>query len=335
MSDHSETKVSPCEHSHVFLGRAHARNERKTWAVIALCTVMMLIEIVGGSMFGSLALIADGWHMSTHAGALLLAALAYTYARRHAQDPAFAFGTGKIGDFAGYTSAIILGGIALLIAYEAILRLIHPVKIDFAEAIPIAIAGLAVNIISAVILGGGDDHHHHGHAHHHEHDHDHIHSHDRAAHDHAHPHHHASARIARDNNMRAAFIHVMGDAAVSVLVIAGLIAARAFDWIWLDPVAGIIGAGVIASWSYVLIRDTASILLDRTADHAIMRDMRRAVEAEGDTLNDLHLWQLGPGHLGAIVSVATRSDRGASFYHALLARFPVLSHVTVEVSRVN
>jgi cation diffusion facilitator family transporter len=336
MSDHSQTRASTFEHNHVFLGRAHARNERKTWAVIALCTVMMVVEIVGGSIFGSLALIADGWHMSTHAGALLLAALAYTYARRHAEDPAFAFGTGKIGDLAGYTSAIILAGIALLIAYEAILRLINPVKIDFAETIPIAIAGLVVNIVSALILGGGDGHHHHGHAHHHDRDHEHGHSHDRVhAHDHAHVHHDATARIARDNNMRAAFIHVIGDAAVSVLVIVGLVAARSFGWIWLDPVAGIIGAAVIASWSYVLIRDTASILLDRTADHAVLRDVRRAVEAEGDSLNDLHLWQLGPGHLGAIVSVATRSDRGASFYHALLARFPVLSHVTVEISRMN
>jgi cation diffusion facilitator family transporter len=348
MSDHLEMPVSPFEHKHVFLGPAHEKNERKTWIVIGLCTAMMLAEIVGGSLFGSLALIADGWHMSTHAGALLLAALAYTYARRHAEDPSFTFGTGKIGDLAGYTSAIVLGLIAVLICYEAVLRLISPVAIDFTQAIPIAFAGLVVNIVSAFMLSGGGEGHQHGPGHSHAHSHGNSlgHSHAPAhthpqdhSHDHGAGHSHAQrdtvGKIARDNNMRAAFFHVIADAAVSVLVIVGLLLARLFGWLWLDPAAGIIGSAVIASWSYVLIRDTAGVLLDRTADRGVLQDVRKAVEAEGDRLNDLHLWRLGPGHLGAIVSVTTRSDRGASFYHALLRRFRALSHITVEISRVN
>jgi cation diffusion facilitator family transporter len=438
MSDFFEMPVSPFEHKHVFLGRTHEKNERRTWVVIWLCTAMMLAEIIGGSLFGSLALIADGWHMSTHAGALLLAALAYTYARRHAEDPSFAFGTGKIGDLAGYTSAIVLAFIALLICYEAVLRLMHPVAIDFAEAIPIAVAGLAVNVVSAFMLSGGDEGHHHGHAHSHSHaqgaGQSHTH-HSQPAHlidtgrglldleifeigepprfrirknaglafvqsdialetqrpdgerqaftfvqregfwesvetipepheftaivrlneadwqfehpvtfvedaqanaqAHVPAHRGAVGKIARDNNMRAAFFHVIGDAAVSVLVITGLLLAQSFRWLWLDPAAGIIGSAVIASWSYVLLRDTSAVLLDRTADRGIARDIRQAVEAGGDRLTDLHLWRLGPGHLAAIVSVATRSGRGASFYHALLRRFQALSHVTVEISRSN
>src|SRR6185437_5183882 len=247
-------------HSHVFLGPDHARAERRTWAVIILCTAMMIAEIVGGAMFGSLALIADGLHMSTHAGALLLAALAYTFARRYAADPNFTFGTGKFGDLAGYSSAIVLAMIALLIGYEAVSRFLDPVPIAFTEAIPIAALGLLVNIASAWLLAGG---HHHGHAHDHGHSHDHDHPHD---HPHDHDHDHADGEDAhhRDNNMRAAVVHVMADAAVSVLVIVGLLLARAFGWLWMDPLAGFIGALVIASWSVALIRDTGAILLDRT-----------------------------------------------------------------------
>jgi cation diffusion facilitator family transporter len=252
-------QISP--HSHVFLGDGHERAERRTWAVIALCTIMMIAEIIGGALFGSLALIADGLHMSTHAGALLLAALAYTFARKYAADPNFTFGTGKFGDLAGYSSAIVLAMIALLIGYEAVLRFLDPVPIAFNEAIPIAVLGLAVNIVSAWLLAGG---HHHGHGHDHGHSHGHSHHHD---HEHDDGHDHAENRVDerhhRDNNMRAAVIHVAADAAVSVLVIAGLLLARAFGWLWMDPLAGLIGALVIASWSIGLLRDTGAILLDR------------------------------------------------------------------------
>lgn len=412
MNDNSIAAM-PAQHSHVFLGEAHEKSERRTWAVIWLCGVMMIAEIVGGLMFGSIALVADGLHMSTHAGALLLAALAYTYARKHAGDARFTFGTGKLGDLAGFTSAIILAMIALLIGYESVSRIFTPVPIHFSEAIPIACLGLAVNVASAWLLSSGADHHH-GHSHGHSHGHGEEHGHDEAhripsrsgivtlevfedgvpprfrlhaetgpalaAHtstietvrpdgtrqhftmvyrgDHmesveeipephaftAHvrmadeehsvvfeEHEHAHGSAHRDNNMRAAIIHVMADAAVSVLVIVGLLLARTFGWLWMDPLAGIVGACVIASWSYGLIRDTGAILLDMNPDRRMANNVRQAIEGDGDKLADLHLWRLGPGHLGAIVSVCTRQARGQDYYRAKLARFRSLSHLTIEV----
>ena len=215
----------------------------------------MIAEIVGGLLFGSIALVADGLHMSTHAGALLLAALAYTFASRHATDARFTFGTGKLGDLAGFTSAIVLAMIALLIGYEAVSRFFAPVSINFSQTIPIAVLGLIVNAASVLLLSGGP-HHHHGHD---EDDEEHAYD-DRATH--------------RDNNMRAAIIHVMADAAVSLLVIAGLVLARLFGWLWLDPLAGIVGAIVIAAWSYGLVRDTGAILLDMIPDKAVAEQVR-------------------------------------------------------------
>jgi cation diffusion facilitator family transporter len=395
-------------HSHVFLGKGHERSERKTWAVIWLCGTMMIAEIAGGLLFGSIALVADGLHMSTHAGALLLAALAYTYARNHADDQSFTFGTGKLGDLAGFTSAIILAMIALLIGYESVTRIFAPVAIHFTEAIPIAGLGLAVNIASAWLLSSGEHHHGHDHGRALEgHDHDEAHRIATAAgvvilevfevglprfrlraetgpaltarevsvetlrpdgtrqffamQDHdgylesideipepheftaqlrigelVYPvvfeeHEHAHGSAARDNNMRAAVIHVMADAAVSVLVIVGLLLARTFGWLWMDPLAGIVGACVIGSWSYGLIRDTGAILLDMNPDRRMANNLRLAIESEGDQLADLHLWRLGPGHLGAIISVVTKQAREAEFYRTRLARFSSLSHLTVEV----
>ena len=396
-------------HSHLFLGEGHDKSERKTWAVIWLCGVMMVAEIIGGLLFGSIALVADGLHMSTHAGALLLAALAYTYARKHANNPDFTFGTGKLGDLAGFSSAIVLAMIALLIGYESVSRIFAPVPIHFAEAIPIACLGLAVNVASAWLLSSGG-HHHHGHGHGHEgHDHDESHeiataagtvvlevfedgvpprfrlraatgpvlmaqassietlrpdatrqlfamqdkggfleSRDEIPEPHAftatvrigeqnypvvfEEHEHAHGSTARDNNMRAAVIHVIADAAVSVFVIVGLLLARTFGWLWMDPLAGIIGACVIASWSYGLIRDTGAILLDMNPDKGMANKLREEIEAEGDKLADLHLWRLGPGHLGAIISVITSHAREADYYRARLARFRSLSHLTIEVS---
>jgi cation diffusion facilitator family transporter len=311
--------MSTASHSHVFLGEGHDKNERRTWAVIALCAVMMVAEIVGGLMFGSIALVADGLHMSTHASALLLAALAYRYARRHAEDPRFSFGTGKLGDLAGFTSAIVLLMIAVLIGYEAVARLVAPVPIGFNEAIPIAVLGLIVNVVSALLLSGGSGHDH-------AHDHSHAHSHD-------HSHEHAHGKAHRDNNMRAAIIHVLADAVVSVLVIAGLLLGRTFGWLFMDPLAGLVGAAVIASWSYGLIRDTGAILLDMNPDRDMAERVRATIERDGDRLEDLHLWRLGPGHLGAILSVVTTKPRDASHYRRLLRHFHNLSHVTVEVQQ--
>jgi cation diffusion facilitator family transporter len=309
-------------HDHVFLGRGHHKNERKTWAVIALCSVMMLVEIIGGSIFGSLALVADGLHMSTHASALLIAALAYMYARRHATDRRFVFGTGKLGDLAGFASAIILAMIAILIGYEAVERFLAPVAIRFAEAIPIAVVGLVVNVASAWLLSGADHGHSHGH------------SHDGDAHGHGDEFSEGDDDDidARDHNMRAAYVHVMADAAVSVLAIIGLVLAKIFGWLWMDPLAGFIGALVIANWSYGLIRDTGAILVDISPGESLSNKVRAAVESAGDTLVDLHIWRLGPGHFGAVISVVSKvARRGPAFYHALLNRFKGLSHITVEV----
>jgi cation diffusion facilitator family transporter len=389
-------------HDHVFLGAGHQGAERRTWAVIWLCAAMMLAEIAGGWLFGSIALIADGLHMSTHAGALLLAALAYRYARRHATDPRFTFGTGKFGDLAGFTSAIVLAMISVLIGYEAVGRLFAPVSIRFAEAIPIACLGLAVNIASVWLLSGDHDHHH-GHGHHgNGHDDSQqkivtqagtfllsifedgvpprfrlapapkeavvvetirpdgarqlfnllprgncLESGDEIPEPHAFAaevrigdasHHvhfaeleHAHEAAGRDNNMRAAIIHVMADAAVSLLVIAGLLLARGFGWLWMDPLAGLAGAVVIASWSWGLVRDTGAILLDMCPDRRLAERLRGAVEAEGDRLSDLHVWRLGPGHLGAILCVDTIQGRDAAYYRGRLTQFRDLSHLTIEV----
>ena len=307
-------------HSHAFLGAGHARAERHAWAVIWLCGVMMALEVVGGILFGSLALVADGLHMSTHASALLLAALAYSYARKHAGDRRFTFGTGKLGDLAGFTSAVILAMIALLIGYAAVSRFMHPVPIHFREAIPIAALGLAVNLASAWLLSRGE-HHHHPHDHgHHDHGH-HAHDHEGHVHD----------SVSRDNNLRAAIIHVAADAAVSTLVIVGLLLARAFGWLWMDPLAGTVGALVIASWSFGLIRDTAGVLLDMNPDRALEESIQGTVAAQGDRLTDLHVWRLGPGHLGAIVAVETCQTHTPEFYREKLSHLPMLSHITVEI----
>jgi len=341
MSQSMERPGDPGQsHSHVFLGEGHEANERKTWAVIILCGIMMLVEIVGGSLFGSLALIADGLHMSTHAGAMLIAALAYTYARRHATDNRFVFGTGKLGDLAGFTSAIVLAMIAVLIGYEAVVRFFAPVGIQFGEAIPIAIAGLMVNIASAWLLGGGE-HHGHGHGGHGHADHDHDHhggEHDHHSHDHdRHGHDHGPGAPAhattRDNSIRSAYVHVLADTFVSLLAITGLLLAKLYGWLWMDPLAGIIGAVVIANWSVSLIRDTAGVLLDVCPDELTRDKVKRTLEADGDRVVDLHLWRLGPGHLGAVLAIATSKPRDALFYRGRLSSFECLSHITVEVNR--
>jgi cation diffusion facilitator family transporter len=368
MERHNDPTVA-LSHSHVFLGAGHDANERKTWAVIVLCGVMMLVEMVGGSLFGSLALVADGLHMSTHAGAMLIAALAYTYARRHATDNRFVFGTGKLGDLAGFTSAIVLALISLLIGYEAVIRFFAPVGIQFGEAIPIAIAGLAVNVASAWLLGG--DHHGHTHGSNERHDHDRGHTHDHGymldrghahdrghaqrhgdVHDHGHTHDHGpgpdhtheSGRhrlgapahaTTRDNSIRSAYAHVLADAFVSVLAITGLLLAKLYGWLWMDPLAGIIGAVVIANWSLTLIRDTAGVLLDVCPDELTREKLRRTLEVDGDRVVDLHLWRLGPGHLAAVLAIATSKPRDALFYRGRLSSFECLSHITVEVNRGN
>jgi len=315
-------------HSHVFLGDAHEHNERKTWAVIAICAAMMVAEIAGGLWFGSVALIADGLHMSTHAGALLIASLAYTYSRRYAADARLAFGTGKLGDLAAFTSAIVLAMIALLIGYESLQRLLNPVPIAFDQAIAIAVVGLAVNLLSAYLLR--DDHSHH-HAGMHDHDHGYRHAHDDEAQGRILAHTHEHAHVHRDHNLRAAFVHVMADAAVSVLVIVGLVAGRQFGWLWMDPVMGLVATVVILSWSWTLIRSSGAVLLDFCPDPALSRKIVARLEQGSDRVSDLHLWRLGPGHLAAVISIVTHEPRSPDVYKRRLSGLRSLSHLTIEV----
>ena len=315
---HAES-LDPWRHEHVFLGPHHQRNERRSWGVVALCGTMMSAEIVGGWLWGSMALVADGLHMSTHAGALVIAASAYAYARRHASDERFAFGTGKLGDLAAFSSAIVLAMIALLIGYESLGRLFQPVPIAFDQAIPLATLGLAVNLVSAWLLheerpDGPSDGHRHPHGHEHAH------------HDHHHPHdHHA------DHNLRAAYVHVMADAAVSALAVIGLTAGRVLGWVWLDPAMGLIGMAVILNWSWSLVRVSGAVLLDVRPEGIARAIVDRLEAGRADRIADLHLWRIGPGHHAAVVSIVCDRPEPPAAYKARLADIAGLSHVTIEV----
>lgn len=321
----SDTSSRPFGHEHVFLGAQHHRNERRTWTVIALTTAMMVAEIVAGSVFGSMALTADGWHMATHAAALLIAALAYRFSRRQSQNRRFTFGTGKLGDLAGFASAIVLALIAVLIGWESLLRLSAPVTINFNQAILVAGIGLVVNLACAWLLR--DDHSHHGHHGHHHHHHDHA-GHQRT------DHHHRAAGQPRDNNLRAAYLHVLADALTSVLAIFALVTGSIFGWLWLDPAIGILGSLVIARWSWGLMRDAGAVLVDYLpSEEELSQQIRSAIERNGDEIYDLHVWQLGPGHHGAIVSIRSANPRAPSDYRQRLSHLPELSHVTFEVER--
>jgi len=317
-------------HDHVFLGPKHDRNERRTWFVVALTTVMMVGEIAAGSLFGSMALLADGWHMATHACALGIAAAAYLFARQHARNSRFAFGTGKFGDLAAFSSAIILSLIAVQIFYESVIRLVHPVAIAYGEAIAVAALGLGVNLVSAWLLRDSHDHDHHGHGHSHGSSHSSSHSsspgssHD-SSHDSPHGHRH------HDNNLRAAYIHVLADAATSVLAIAALVIAMYSQWVWADPAVGIIGSLVIASWAFGLIRDSGAVLLDVSVDKNLEAVIRDRLETRGDRVTDLHLWQVGPGHRAAVISVVSDHPLPSATYKRRLNGLRGLSHVTIEV----
>ncbi|MDP3739527.1 MAG: CDF family Co(II)/Ni(II) efflux transporter DmeF [Hyphomonadaceae bacterium] len=314
----SPSQSDAIAHSHVFLGASHDANARRTLWVVALTAAMMVGEIIAGFVYGSMALLADGFHMATHAGALAVAAGAYAYAKRHANNRRFTFGTGKVGDLAGFASALILGVVALAIAVESLGRLLAPQTVDFGPATMIAIVGLVVNVLSAVILSGG---HHHGHdhgAHHHAHG---------AASDHHHDHDHDDRSPGRDNNLRSAYFHVIADALTSVLAITALLAGQYLGWVWLDPAMGIVGAAVIARWSWTLMRDTGAVLLD-TADPVLEQEVREHVETDGTRITDLHVWRVGPEAHAAIVSVVGTDSADA--IRARLRPIHELAHITVE-----
>jgi cation diffusion facilitator family transporter len=298
--------LEPWTHDHVFLGHRHLRNERRTWFVVAITAIMMVGEIAAGTFFGSMALLADGWHMATHAAALGIAAAAYLFARRQAGSSRFAFGTGKFGDLAAFASAIILAMIAVQIAYESAVRLVHPVPIAYGEAILVAALGLGVNLVSAWLLREPHDHDHDGGGH-------------------SHGHHHG------DNNLRAAYVHVLADAATSILAILALVMAMLLQWVWADPVVGIVGSLVISSWAYGLIRDSGAVLLDVSCDKDIETVIRDRLETKGDRVTDLHLWQVGPGHRAAVISIVSDNPLPPATYKRRLRGLRGLSHVTVEV----
>ena len=300
--------IAALTHDHLFLSDRHDKNARRTLWVVALTAVMMVGEIVAGSIFKSMALLADGFHMATHAGALAVAAGAYAFAKRHASNRRFTFGTGKVGDLAGFASALALALVALGIGAESVGRLLHPQPVAFTQATLVAVVGLVVNIVSALLLSGG---HHHGHAH--------------AHHDHDHRDH---GPRQQDNNLRSAFVHVLADALTSVLAIAALLSGRYLGWVWLDPVMGVVGAAVIAVWSWNLLRDTAAVLLD-TADPALEAEVRNQVEGGGSAkITDLHVWRIAPGAHAAILSVTGSLD--GETVRRRLAPVHELAHVTVE-----
>jgi cation diffusion facilitator family transporter len=288
-------------HDHVFLGSAHEENAKRTLWVVALTVVMMVGEIVAGYITGSMALLADGFHMATHAGALGIAAAAYGYAKRHASSSRYSFGTGKVGDLGGFASALILGMVSLAIGVESVMRLLQPTEVQFGTATLIAIVGLIVNIVSALLLG-------HGHSHGHDHDH----------------HGHG------DNNLKSAYVHVIADALTSVLAISALLAGRYLGWVWLDPVMGIVGAMVIARWAWSLVGVTSAVLLDQTDEH-VADEIRELVEKAGDaTITDLHVWRVGPEAHAAIVSVLGEATASAESIRERLKPVHEVSHLTVE-----
>lgn len=296
-------KISPWQHKHVFLGAGHRVNERRTRIVIVLTASMMILEITAGLVFGSMALLADGWHMASHAAALSISALGYVFARRYANSKKFSFGTGKISDLAGYSSALLLGFIAILMAYESVKRFFSPVAISFDEAIIVAVLGLLVNLSSALILrenpAGGDRREAGG----------------------------------QDLNIKSAYLHVLADALTSLLAILALSAGRFLGWVWMDPLMGMVGATVIFRWSLGLTRETGKILLDMHGDKTISEEIKRSIEERTrDRISDLHLWSIGPGHFSAILAIATEHPRPPDHYKAKLAHIQGLDHVTVEVN---
>lgn len=295
-------------HSHDFV-TDYEHAEHSTLKVLWLTAAMMVIEIVAGTVYGSMALLADGWHMATHVAAFGIAVFAYRYARRHAHNPRFTFGTGKVGVLGGFASAVALGVVALFMVLESTSRLLQPQSIHFNEAILVAIIGLAVNLVSGALLAGHHDHH----------DHD-----DHHGHDHAHHH---------DHNFRAAYLHVVADALTSVFAIVALLAGKYWGWMWLDPAMGLVGAAVIARWSFGLLRDTSAILLDGHVDDATRDAIRALIEADADNrVADLHVWYLGPKHLAASITIVTHSPRAPAHYKQLLAKYPELAHVQIEVN---
>lgn len=302
--------ICDCRHNHGS-AKENSTAEKNTRRVLLLTFAVMSIEIIGGSKLHSMALVADGWHMATHVAAFFITVMAYVLARRHADDDTFSFGTGKISVLGAFASSIALGGVALLMVFESVSCLFNPRLIQFNEAIGVACLGLVFNVVSAFML---KDHHH-------------------GCHSHSTHNHPAGCAHDHDLNLKAAYVHVIADAVTSLLAIIALLGGKFFGWRWLDPVMGLVGAGVVAQWAWGLLRDTTTILLDKQPDSSnIHAEIRAAIQAEpGTIITDLHIWQIGVDKFAAIISVATPAPKSPAAYKELLKNRKELVHVTVEV----
>lgn len=301
--------IEKCQHSHKF-SETNQQGERRTYYVLILTAITMLVEIIAGTVYKSMALLADGWHMATHVAAFLITIYAYRYARKHASSPNFSFGTGKVGVLGGFTSAIALAVVALMMLVESLHRVFNPQSIQFNAAIMVAVIGLVVNIVSALLLKDS-----HSHSHHHD--------------DHEHSHHH-------DHNLKAAYMHVLADALTSVLAILALLAGKYFGWNWLDPIMGIVGATIITRWSYGLLKQTSPILLDGSIDEHCQSNIIKTIENDSDNrITDIHIWRISANHYAAIISIVTHQPKPIGHYKNLLKGYKRLSHVTIEVCDSN
>jgi len=292
------------QHSHDFSVK-NEKGEQRTQYVLILTAITMVVEIIAGSVYGSMALLADGWHMGTHVAAFMIALFAYRYTRKHANNPAYAFGTGKVNVLGGFASAIALAVVALVMLVESLQRIVDPQTIHFNEAIIVASIGLFINVVSAFLLK--DDH---SHTHHHDHGH----------------HHH-------DHNLRAAYLHVLADAMTSVLAIVALVSGKYLGWNWLDPIMGIVGAIIITRWSYGLLKQTSPILLDASIEKEYQQEIKETIEKDSDNrVSDIHVWKIGANHYAAIIALVTHYPNSMEHYKRLLKEFNKLSHITIEVN---
>ena len=283
-------------HSHDF-SVENVTGERQTQYVLILTAITMFVEIIAGSVFGSMALLADGWHMGTHVAAFMITIFAYRYARKHAKNPAYAFGTGKVSVLGGFASAVALSVVALVMLLESMQRIANPQIIQFNEAIAVAILGLLINIVSAFLLK--NDHHHHHH----------------------------------DHNLKAAYLHVLADGLTSLLAIVALVSGKYFGWNWLDPMMGIVGAIIVTRWSYGLLKQTSPILLDGCIEEEYQSAIKKAIEKDSDNrISDIHIWKVGANHYAAIISLVTHFPKTTDYYKELLSGFKKLSHITIEVN---
>ncbi|NOH65920.1 CDF family Co(II)/Ni(II) efflux transporter DmeF [Vibrio rotiferianus] len=296
------------QHSHDFVSH-NQKGEKRTLYVLILTVTTMVVEIAAGTMFGSMALLADGWHMGTHAAAFCITLFAYRYAKQNANNDRFSFGTGKVSVLGGFTSAIALGIVALMMMVESIHRLFNPESIQFNEAIMVAVIGLVVNLASMLLL---QDHHHHGHEHH-----------DHHSHDHGHEHHH-------DHNLTAAYFHVLADTLTSLLAIVALIVGKFYGWVWLDAMMGIVGAVVIGKWTLGLMKQTAPVLLDESINKSYQDEITETLAPYAEIV-DLHIWKVSGHHYSAAIALKNHSDKTLDEFKQLLSKFDKIHHLTLEV----